>query len=176
MILFSRIFLLTSLVNFRIFPLQFLLLWQHLFFVLTSVKSHQHKKGVRVPLHLTVGRSSSLKTPGAGNSNDSWLNWINFHNFWISFHPLHFYWIRFHPAKLDQFASFSHCNLNPETWISSQFVDLICDCRWVFEAAAMCVQQKFWNLWLQTGHRSSFPSSPTGLKFRKPTAGTWSNN
>ena len=98
-----------------------------------------------MPLHLTVGRSSSLKTPGAGNSNDSWLNWINFHNFWISFHPLHFFWIRFHPAKLDQFASFSHYNLDPETWISSQFVDLICDSNFQAISAAEVLKGLFTN-------------------------------
>ena len=66
----------------------------------------RHRR-VRVPLHLTVRQSSSLKTTGAGNSNDSWFYWIDFHKFldgyqfssvtflldpflnWISFHPFH---------------------------------------------------------------------------------------
>ena len=62
---------------------------------------------LRVPLHLTVRQSSSLKTTGGGNSNDSWFYWVVFHKLldgyqfssvtflldpflnWIRFHPFH---------------------------------------------------------------------------------------
>ena len=127
-----------------------------------------------MPLHLTVHQSSSLKTTGAGNTNDSWFYWIDFYKFldgyhfssvtflldpflnWISFHPFHMIiWIQ----KLRFLVSLFCCFDFESTYVL--FFEFKLSSH-LFRRSSECFVYK-----LDTGP-VLFLSIPTGLESRKP--------